>query len=84
MSALYTLAKHTVAPTIRGLWRPWTEGLAHIPAEGPAIIASNHLSVADSIFLPSMVSRPIFFWAKQEYFSGTGIRGRTTAAVFRG
>ena len=52
LSALYTVGRYTFAPTVRGLFRPWTEGLHHIPEEGPAILASNHLSVADSIFLP--------------------------------
>ncbi len=84
MSALYTLGRYTFAPTVRGLFRPWTEGLSHIPEEGPAILASNHLSVADSIFLPCVVPRTINFWAKQEYFSGRGLKGRFTAAVFKG
>jgi 1-acyl-sn-glycerol-3-phosphate acyltransferase len=73
-----------MAPAVRGLWRPWTDGLAYIPAEGPAILASNHLSVADSIFLPVMSPREITFWAKAEYFAGGGVRGRATAAFMRG
>jgi 1-acyl-sn-glycerol-3-phosphate acyltransferase len=84
LSALYTLGRYTLAPTIRGLFRPWAEGLAHIPEEGPAILASNHLSVADSLFLPSIVPRTINFWAKQEYFAGKGIKGRVTASIFKG
>jgi 1-acyl-sn-glycerol-3-phosphate acyltransferase len=84
LSALYTLGRYTFAPAVRGLFRPWTEGLSHIPDEGPAIIASNHLSVADSLFLPVLVPRTINFWAKQEYFSGKGIKGRATAAIFKG
>jgi 1-acyl-sn-glycerol-3-phosphate acyltransferase len=84
LSALYTLGRYTFAPAVRGLFRPWTEGLSHIPDEGPAIIASNHLSVADSLFLPVLVPRTINFWAKQEYFSGKGVKGRATAAIFKG
>jgi 1-acyl-sn-glycerol-3-phosphate acyltransferase len=84
LSALYTLGRYTLAPTLRGLFRPWTEGLHHIPEEGPAIVASNHLSVSDSIFLPCVVPRTINFWAKQEYFSGKGVKGRATAALFKG
>lgn len=84
MSALYTLGRYTVAPVIRGLWRPWTDGLANIPAEGPAILASNHLSVADSVFLPAVSPREITFLAKAEYFTGDGLRGRVTAALMRG
>ncbi len=84
MSALYTLGRYTVGPVIRGLWRPWTDGLANIPAEGPAILASNHLSVADSVFLPIVSPREITFLAKAEYFTGDGLRGRATAAFMRG
>lgn len=84
MSALYTLGRYTVGPVVRGLWRPWTDGLANIPAEGPAILASNHLSVADSVFLPIVSPREITFLAKAEYFTGDGLRGRATAAFMRG
>ena len=84
MSAFYTLSRFTVGPVVRGLWRPWTDGLQHIPREGPAILASNHLSVADSIFLPIVTPREITFWAKAEYFAGDGMRGRLTAAFMRG
>ncbi|GAA5184995.1 lysophospholipid acyltransferase family protein [Rugosimonospora acidiphila] len=84
MSALYKLGRYTVGPVVRGLWRPWTDGLSHLPAEGPAVLASNHLSVADSIFLPLVAPREIAFLAKAEYFTGDGLRGRATAAFMRG
>jgi 1-acyl-sn-glycerol-3-phosphate acyltransferase len=84
LSALYTLGRHTVAPMIRGLWRPWTSGLQHIPKQGPAILASNHLSACDSLFLPVVAPREITFWAKAEYFAGQGFKGRLTAAFMRG
>src|SRR5436305_1774858 len=84
MSALYTLGRHTVAPVLRGLWRPWTSGLEHIPATGPAILASNHLSACDSLFLPIVAPREITFWAKAEYCAGNGLKGRVTAAFMRG
>ena len=51
---------------------------------GPAIFASNHLSFSDSIFLPLVVPRRVTFLAKTDYFTGTGIKGRLTAAFFRG
>jgi len=84
LSRLYTLGRHTVAPLARGLWRPWTSGLEHIPKTGPAILASNHLSVCDSLFLPIVAPREITFWAKAEYFAGDGLKGRVTAAFMRG
>jgi 1-acyl-sn-glycerol-3-phosphate acyltransferase len=69
---------------VHGLFRPWTDGVEHIPKEGGAILASNHLSAADSLFLPIVVSRDITFLAKAEYFVGDGLKGRVTAAFFRG
>ena len=68
---------------LRLLFRPWVKGLDNVPAEGAAILASNHLSFSDSIFMPLMVPRPVVFLAKSEYFTGTGIKGRLTAAFFR-
>ncbi len=84
MSTLYTVGRHTVAPVIRGLWRPWTSGLEHIPSAGAAILASNHLSACDSLFLPVVAPREITFWAKAEYFAGAGVKGRVMAAFMRG
>ncbi|MGX5717034.1 lysophospholipid acyltransferase family protein [Arthrobacter sp. MAHUQ-56] len=72
-----------LGPVIKLLFRPWVKGLDNIPAQGAAIIASNHLSFSDSIFMPLMVHRPVVFLAKSEYFTGTGVKGRLTAAFFR-
>lgn len=80
MPVLYTLGLWTVAPAIRLGWRPTVEGLEHVPATGGAIFAGNHLSVADELFLGAAVSRHISFWAKEEYFDGTGLTG----LMFRG
>lgn len=68
----------------RLLFRPWVEGEENIPEEGAAIFASNHLSFSDSIFLPLVVSRRVTFLAKSDYFTGRGIKGRLTAAFFKG
>jgi 1-acyl-sn-glycerol-3-phosphate acyltransferase len=72
-----------LGPVLRLLFRPWVKGLDNVPADGAAILASNHLSFSDSIFMPVMVPRPVAFLAKSEYFTGTGIKGRLTAAFFR-
>jgi len=71
-----------VGPVVRLLFRPWIKGLDNIP-DGPAILASNHLSFSDSIFLPVAVPRPVVFLAKSEYFKGKGLKGKLTAAFFR-
>src|SRR4029079_613818 len=63
---------------------PWVKGLEHVPDTGGAILASNHLSFSDSFFLPLMVPRRMTFLAKSDYFTGRGIKGRLTAAFFRG
>jgi 1-acyl-sn-glycerol-3-phosphate acyltransferase len=73
-----------IGPAIEVAFHPWVEGLENIPESGPAILASNHLSFSDSIFLPVAVPRKITFMAKSEYFEGTGIRGKVTAALIRG
>jgi 1-acyl-sn-glycerol-3-phosphate acyltransferase len=44
------------------------EGLEHVPRDGAAILASNHLSFCDSIFLPLVLPRRVTFVAKAEYF----------------
>ncbi len=73
-----------VGPWLRVLFRPWVEGLDHVPDKGGAILASNHLSFSDSFFLPLVVPRPITFLAKSDYFTGPGIKGFFTKAFFAG
>jgi len=80
----YRLMKMIVGPVLRLFFRPWVEGQEHIPDRGPAILASNHLSFSDSFFLPVVVPRRITFIAKSDYFTGRGVKGRLTAAFFRG
>lgn len=63
------LSRLILGPGLRLLGRPRIHGLENIPAAGPAIIASNHLSVLDSLYLPFMVPRAITFVAKSEYFT---------------
>jgi 1-acyl-sn-glycerol-3-phosphate acyltransferase len=58
-------------------------GAENVPTAGPAIIASNHLSVIDSIYLPLMLERPVSFAAKSEYFTGTRLRDRLVGAYLR-
>jgi 1-acyl-sn-glycerol-3-phosphate acyltransferase len=68
VSALYSFGKLVVAPPIRLLWRPKVSGLANIPAEGGVLLAANHLSVVDSIVVPIVCPRPVYYLAKAEYF----------------
>ncbi|MFH5231144.1 lysophospholipid acyltransferase family protein [Antrihabitans spumae] len=80
---LYWLLKFVlVGPILRLVNRPRIEGLEHIPADGPAILASNHLSITDWLFLPLMSTRRITFLAKSEYFTTPGIKGRLQKIFF--
>lgn len=81
---LYGAMKLSIGGTLKLAFRPWAEGLENIPAEGPAILASNHLSFSDSFFFPAMVDRKVTFIAKAEYFTSPGVKGRLTAAFFKG
>ena len=73
----YWLAKLVlIGPVLRGLWRPWADGLENIPQHGPAILASNHLSFCDSFFMPLLIpNRKVTFLAKSEYFTTPGVKG---------
>ncbi len=79
----YRVSRALAGPVLHLLWRPEISGLEHIPAAGGAILASNHLSIVDSVFLPLMVPRPVTFAAKSEYFTGTRLVDRLTSAYLR-
>ncbi|WP_368410633.1 lysophospholipid acyltransferase family protein [Kocuria sp.] len=77
------LRNYVVAPVVNLVCRPTVIGLENVPAQGPAILASNHLSVPDTIFMPVAVPRQVYFLAKSEYFTTPGLKGRVVAAFFR-
>jgi len=79
----YRMSRLVAGPFLRMLARAKVTGAENIPASGPAIIASNHLSVIDSVYLPLMVARPVTFAAKSEYFTGTRLRDRAVGAYLR-
>ncbi len=81
---LYGTMKVAIGGPLKLAFRPWVEGVENIPAEGPAILASNHLSFSDSFFLPAVLDRKVTFIAKAEYFTTPGVKGRMTAAFFKG
>ena len=73
-----------IGPILKLIFRPQTEGAEHVPAEGPAILASNHLSYADWLFMPLTLPRRVTFVAKAEYFNGKGIKGWLQRSFFSG
>ena len=79
----YRASRVVAGPFLHVLWRPEVTGLENIPETGGALLASNHLSILDSIFLPLVVSRPVTFAAKSEYFTGTRMVDRVTAMYMR-
>lgn len=81
--AYFILKTFVLGPMLRVLFRPWVRGMENIPASGPVILASNHLSFSDSIFLPLQSRRPVVFLAKSEYFTGKGIKGALVRWFFK-
>ena len=79
---LYQALHSVVPPLAKTVWRPTVTGLEHVPRTGPVILASNHLSFADSVVIPVVVPRKVVFLAKSEYFTAPGLRGRLTRAWF--
>ncbi|MCW2700387.1 MAG: putative 1-acyl-sn-glycerol-3-phosphate acyltransferase [Blastococcus sp.] len=73
-----------IGPPVRVIFRPEAEGVQNVPATGAAILASNHLSAADWIFMPMSLKRRVTFLAKAEYFTGTGVKGFLQRAFFTG
>ncbi|GGC54834.1 1-acyl-sn-glycerol-3-phosphate acyltransferase [Hoyosella rhizosphaerae] len=81
--AFYWLLKFAlIGPFMRVYNRPKVDGLENIPKEGPAVIAGNHLSIADWLFAPLASPRRISYLAKNEYFTTPGISGKLQRFFF--
>jgi 1-acyl-sn-glycerol-3-phosphate acyltransferase len=81
---LYEVVHAVVPPAAKLIWRPHVEGLENVPTTGPVIVASNHMSFADSIVIPFVVPRRVAFLAKRDYFTGTGVKGALVRGWFEG
>ncbi|MGY2126891.1 lysophospholipid acyltransferase family protein [Blastococcus sp. SYSU DS0617] len=84
MLPLYWLTVQTVGTAIRSGWKPQVSGLEHVPAEGGVVLAGNHQSFADQLFLGAVIPRHVAFWGKTEYFTGTGPRGALNRGLMHG
>ena len=84
MTVFYWVVKAILGPFLRLIFRPWAEGTENVPREGPAILASNHLSFSDHFFGPFPVPRKVIFLAKAEYFTRPGLMGLISKAFFAG
>ena len=80
---IYQALKSFLIPILVSLFRPKVSGLRHVPITGKAIIASNHLSFSDSIFMPLVVPRKVTFLAKSEYFTSPGLKGFIKKLTFQ-
>ena len=78
---LYRALELTLAPALRVVYRPAVTG--GVP-DGPVILAGNHISFADEVFTPLAARRQVVYFAKAEYFTAPGLRGRAMAAFFGG
>jgi 1-acyl-sn-glycerol-3-phosphate acyltransferase len=73
-----------LGPVVKLVFRPQVEGVDTVPRSGAAILASNHLSAADWVFMPLSLRRRVTFLAKAEYFTGSGVKGFLQRAFFTG
>lgn len=81
--AYFIIKNFILGPILQILFRPWVKGSKNVPNSGGAILASNHLSFSDSIFLPLKVRRPVTFLAKSDYFTGKGVKGALIRWFFK-
>ena len=80
----FALLKVLLGPLLKLVFRPRVEGADRIPAEGPVILAGNHLTFIDSLVLPLVCGRQVFFIGKDEYVTGRSLKGRLMAWFFTG
>ncbi|MFJ8001632.1 lysophospholipid acyltransferase family protein [Streptomyces sp. NPDC096310] len=80
----FALIKALLGPVMRLMFRTRVEGVENIPRSGPVILAGNHLTFIDSMVLPLVCDRQVFFIGKDEYVTGKGLKGRLMAWFFTG
>ncbi|MCE7079756.1 1-acyl-sn-glycerol-3-phosphate acyltransferase [Streptomyces sp. ST2-7A] len=80
----FVLLKSLLGPLLKLLFRPRVEGADHIPGEGPVILAGNHVTFIDSMILPLVTGRRVYFIGKNEYVTGRSLKGRLMAWFFTG
>lgn len=81
---IFQVLQVVVPPVARAIFRPTMIGRENVPRTGGVILASNHLSFADSVVIPVVAPRNVAFLAKHDYFTGTGIKGALQRGWFEG
>ncbi|MDQ0618820.1 lysophospholipid acyltransferase family protein [Arthrobacter globiformis] len=79
---LFDGVRWTTRTLISGSCRPTVIGLENVPKDGSFIVAPNHLSFLDSVIVQALMPRPVAFFAKAEYFTTKGIKGRVMKSFF--
>lgn len=81
---LYDVAKPPVRLLLRTIWRPRLSGAENLPEQGPVILASNHLAIADTYFLPAQLPRRVHFLGKSDLFRSGSPLNSVLARIMRG
>ncbi len=84
MPLMYQASRTSIRVLIASLCRPTVTGLENVPTDGPFIVASNHLSFLDSVIIQALMPRKVGFFAKAEYFTGKGVKGKLMKSFFEG
>lgn len=80
--SLYTMTRSSIRGIIHGICRAEVTGLENVPKEGGFIVASNHLSFFDSLIIQALTPRDVAFFAKAEYFTTPGLKGKMMKSFF--
>lgn len=78
----YQLGRGLLVPLSHVLYRPTIEGKENVPRTGGVVLASNHLSFIDSFAIPLASPREVRFLAKEEYWTGSGLKGAFQRGFF--
>ncbi len=78
------LVRFVLGPLVRMIYRPQVDGVEHVPAEGPVLLASNHRAALDTGVITFATPRQVKFLGKAEYFVGKGVKGRLMAGFLGG
>ena len=81
---LFRVLQTVIPPVAKAILRPTVIGVENVPRTDAVILASNHLSFADSVVIPVVAPRNVAFLAKHDYFTGTGVKGALQRAWFEG
>lgn len=82
MSTKLFVFRPAVSGVIKAIFRPHVNGMKNVPKTGNFIVASNHLSFFDSVIIQSLFPRQVAFFAKAEYFTTKGFKGRFMKTFF--